>query len=230
MRRRLNEAVGGLSPVFWTLIAGMFVNRLASFVVTFLALYLVRERGLAPDAAGRIVALFGVGTLVAGPLGGTLADLVGRRTTMLLSFLLGALSVATLGFLRDPALLAVFTFLAAATSELYRPAMSAAIADVVPFEDRARAWGLTYWVMNIGWTFSLAIGGALAARSFTALFVVDAATTLVFAGVVARRVPETRPAGTEAHSPLAGLARVFVDGPFVVFLLLHLTALVVFVQ
>jgi MFS family permease len=230
MRRRLREAVGGLSPVFWTLIAGMFVNRLASFVATFLALYLVRERGFAPDAAGRIVALFGIGNLVAGPLGGTLADAIGRRATMLLSFGLGSVVVGTIGFLRDPALLALFTFLAAATNELYRPAMSAAIADVVPFEHRARAWGIAYWAMNLGWTFGLALGGAIAARSFTALFLADAATTLVFAVIVARRVPETRPSGTQVHSPLAGLARVFGDGTFVVFLLLNLVALVVFVQ
>jgi len=230
LRVRLRAALGGLSPVFWTLLAGMFVNRLASFVATFLALYLVRERGFAPDAAGRVVALFGVGLLVAGPLGGTLADAVGRRTTMLLSFVLGSLSVATIGFLRAPGLLAAFTFLAALTSELYRPAMAAAIADVVPPGDRARAWGLIYWAINLGWTFGLALGGLLAARSFTALFLADAATTLVFAAIVARRVPETRPAGTQTHSPLAGLARVFADGPFVVFLVLNLAALVVFVQ
>ncbi len=230
MRRRLREAVGGLSPVFWTLIAGMFVNRLASFVATFLALYLVRERGFEPNAAGRIVALFGVGVLVAGPVGGTLADAIGRRATMLLSFGLGSVSVGAIGFVRDPTALAALTFAASFTSELYRPAMSAAIADVVPFEHRARAWGLAYWAMNLGWTFGLALGGAIAARSFTALFLTDAATTLAFAAIVARRVPETRPRGTHVHSPLAGLARVFGDGTFVVFLLLNLVALVVFVQ
>ena len=43
-------------------------------------------------------------------------------------------------------------------------------------------------------------------------------------------MPETRPAGTQAHSPLAGLARVFRDGPFLVFLALALTALAIFLQ
>jgi MFS family permease len=229
-RDRLRPALGGLSPVFWTLLVGMFVNRLATFVATFLALYLVRERGFAADAAGRIVSLFGLGILVAGPLGGTLADAIGRRRTMLLSFGLGALSVGAIGFLRAPALLALFTFLSAATSELYRPAMSAAIADVVPIEHRTRAWGLAYWAMNLGWTFGLALGGLIAAQSFTALFVADAATSLAFAAIVARRVPETRPPGTHVHSPLAGLVRVFADGPFVVFLVLNLAVLVVFVQ
>lgn len=230
LRRRLRAALGGFPPVFWTLLAGMFVNRLGTFVGTFLALYLVRERGFMADAAGRVVSLFGVGILVAGPLGGTLADAIGRRSTMLLSFGLGAASVAAIGFLRHPALLALFAFLTAATSELYRPAMAAAIADLVPFEDRARAWGLVYWVTNLGWTFGLALGGVLAARSFAALFLVDVATTLVFAAVVARLVPETRPAGLRADPPLAGLVRVFGDRTFLVFLVLNLAALVVFVQ
>jgi MFS family permease len=230
LRDRLRAVAGGLSPVFWTLLAGMFVNRLASFVATFLALYLVRDRGFGADAAGRIVALFGVGILVAGPLGGTLADAIGRRRTMLLSFALGALSIGAIGFLRHPTLLGLFTFLAAATSELYRPAMNAAIADVVPTGDRARAWALTYWAANLGWTFGLALGGVIASRSFLALFLADAATTLVFGAIVLRRVPETRPPGTTVHSPVAGLARVFADGPFVSFLLLNLAALVVFVQ
>jgi MFS family permease len=214
---RLRAAVGGFPPVFWSLLAGMFVNRLASFVATFLALYLVRARGFSPATAGRVVALFGLGVLVAAPVGGVLADAIGRRRTMLLSFATGALAVGAIGFLRSAAALAAFTFLAAATSELYRPAMSAAIADVVPPRDLARAWGLAYWAMNLGWAFGLALGGFLAERSFTALFLADAATTLVFAVLVLRRVPETRPPGTHAHSPLAGLARVFRDGPFVVF-------------
>ncbi len=230
LRDRLRAALGGFPPVYWALLAGMFVNRLASFVATFLGLYLVRARGFTPGEAGPVVALFGLGVLVSAPVGGVLADAVGRRRTMLLSFATGALSVGALGFLRSPASLAVFTFLASATSELYRPAMNAAIADIVPPQDRARAWGLSYWAMNLGWVFGLALGGFLASRSYTALFLADAATTLVFAAIVLRRVPETRPPGTRARSPVAGLALVLRDGPFVAFLVLHLVGLTVFVQ
>jgi hypothetical protein len=227
---RLRGALSGLPPVYWALLAGMFVNRLASFVATFLGLYLVRARGFGEEQAAPVVALFGLGVLVGAPVGGVLADAVGRRATMLLSFATGALAVGALGFVSSPPALAALTFVAAATSELYRPAMNAAIADVVPPPDRARAWGLSYWAMNLGWVFGLALGGFLAARSYRALFLADAATTLAFAAIVLRRVPETRPPGTRAHSPLAGLGLVLRDRPFVVFLLLHLLALTVFVQ
>ena len=230
LRDRLHTAMGGLSPVFWTLLFGTFVNRLASFVGTFLALYLVRDRGFTPSEAGHVVALWGFGMLASGLVGGTLADAVGRRTTMLLSFGLGALTVGAIALVRQPALLAALTFLAGLTNEMYRPAMQAAVADVVPPADRTRAWGLIYWAVNLGWTFGLALGGLIATRSFTALFLADAGTTLLFAGIVARGVPETRPAEVHAHSPLAGLARVLSDGPFVVFLVLNLCVLVVFVQ
>ncbi|WP_242346297.1 MFS transporter [Anaeromyxobacter terrae] len=230
LRNRLSAALGGLPATFWTLFAGMLVNRLASFVAIFLALYLVRERGLSPGEAGRIVSLFGVGVLVAGPLGGTLADAIGRRATMLLSLGLGALAVGAIGFLRAPWLLGLFAFLAALTSELYRPAMNAAIADLVPPADRVRAYGLVYWAVNLGWSISLAFAGLVAERSFVLLFLADATTCLVFAAIVFLRVPETRPAGTHAHAPLAGLSIALRDGPLVVFLLLHLLGLVVFLQ
>jgi MFS family permease len=227
---RLRGALSGLPPAYWALLAGMFVNRLASFVATFLGLYLVRARGFSEVEAAPVVALFGVGVLLGAPVGGVLADAVGRRATMLLSFFTGAVAVGALGFVSSPPALAALTFVASATSELYRPAMNAAVADLVPPPDRARAWGLSYWAMNLGWVFGLALGGFLAARSYRALFLADSLTTLAFAAIVLRRVPETRPPGTRAHSPLEGLGLVLRDATFVPFLFLHLLALTVFVQ
>ncbi len=227
---RFHAAAGGLPRVFWTLWAGMLVNRLASFVITFLALYLVRERGFTADAAGRVVALYGVGLLLAGPLGGALADRVGRRITMMAGLALGGACVAALGFLRDPTALAGLAFCAALTGDLYRPAANAAIADVVPPADRARAFGLVYWAVNLGWAVSLSVAGFVAERSMLALFLADAFTSFAFATIVWRRVPETRPAHHAQTPALAGLVRVFSDGPYVTFLAIHLTVLVVFTQ
>jgi MFS family permease len=228
--QRLAAAVGGLPGVFWTMWWGLLVNRLASFVIAFLSLYLVRERGLGPAEAGRILAVYGVGFTIAGPLGGLLADRIGRRATMVGGLVLGACSVGALAFARAPALLALFAFLAAATGDMYRPAMSAAVADVVPPADRPRAYGLVYWAVNLALSIGLLIGGLVAERSYVALFLADAGTSLVAAAIVFVRVPETRPRGI-AHEPaLRGLLKVFADGPYLSFLLLHLAALTVFVQ
>ena len=209
---------------------GLIVNRLASFVIAFLSLYLVRDRGLAPAEAGRILALYGIGFTLAGPLGGLLADRIGRRTTMVAGLLCGAGSVGALAFARDPALLAVFTFLCAAAGDMYRPAMSAAVADVVPPADRPRAYGLVYWAVNLALSVGLVIGGLVAERSFVALFLADAGTSIAAAAIVFFRVPETRPTGLVHEPALRGLRKVVDDRPFLSFLVLHLAALSVFVQ
>lgn len=228
--RRLAAAVGGLPGVFWTMWWGLIVNRLASFVIAFLSLYLVRERGLGPAEAGRILALYGVGFTLAGPLGGLLADRIGRRATMVGGLVLGACSVGALAFARVPALLAFCAFIAAATGDLYRPAMSAAVADVVPPADRARAYGLVYWAVNLALSVGLVIGGLVAERSFVALFLADAGTSLAAAAIVFLRVPETRPRDVVHEPAFSGLVKVLADGPFVSFILLHLAALAVFTQ
>ncbi|HSB20172.1 MAG TPA: MFS transporter [Anaeromyxobacteraceae bacterium] len=230
LRASVKAAAGGLSSVFWTLWWGLLVNRMASFVVAFLALYLVRDRGFSAAAAGWVVSLYGIGVTVAGPLGGLLADRLGRRATMVGGLAAGALAVAALALARHPVLLSALAFSAAATGDLYRPAMAAAVADVVPPPDRTRAFGLVYWAVNLGLAFGLLVAGLFADRSLPGLFLADAGTTAVFATLVLLRVPETRPLGLLHEPALRGLARVFGDGPFAAFLALHLVALVIFSQ
>ena len=206
------------------------MNRLASFVVAFLSIYLVRDRGFLPAKAGRVLALYGLGMTIAGPLGGLLADRIGRRATMLAGLVLGAAAVGALVFARDPVLLALFAFLAAAAGELYRPAMSAAVADLVPPADRPRAYGLVYWATNLALSVGLVLGGLVAERSMRALFLADAGTSIAAAAVIFLRVPETRPQGLVHEPAVRGLAKVFGDGPYLSFLVLHLAALAVFIQ
>lgn len=229
LRGRIRAATGDLPGAFWALWWGFLVNRAATFVAAFLAIYLVRERGFEVEAAGRVVALYGLGTALAAPVGGALADRYGRRATMVGGLLGGALTIVALALARAPALLAVLAFLAA-TCNLYAPAANAAVVDVVPPPERSRAWGLVYWAVNMGMSVGLLLGGLFADRNLPALFVADAATTAAFGVIVLRFVPETRPAGLVPGPALAGLGRAFRDGPFATFLLLHLGALLVFTQ
>lgn len=230
VRQKLDATFGGLPRVFWTLWWGLVVNRMATFVAPLLAVYLVRDRGLAPDAAGRVVALYGLGMIVAGPLGGLLADRLGRRPTLVAGLASAALAVGGLAVATAPAALAALAFAASAGGEIYRPAVNAAIADLVPGPERARAWGLVYWGVNLGMAVGLLLAGLVATRSLTALFLADAATSLAFGAVIALRVPETRPAIVVHEPALAGLVRVFRDGPYAVFLVLYLLSLAVFIQ
>lgn len=206
----LKEAVSGLPPTFWYVWGGTLVNRLGSFVVPFLALYLTDQRNLSTAEAGAIVSLFGLGALIAAPVGGWLADRIGRKPTLLLGLVLASFCMLALGFSRTPALIAVSTFFLGLTSELYRPAVSAVVADVVPPEGRLKAYAALYWAANLGFSVAPVIAGFMAKRSYQALFIADAATTLLYAAVVLWKVPETRP--QERQPPVAGTAQLLTFG------------------
>jgi len=209
----------GLPRIYWILWAGALINRLGGFVLPLLALYLTGERGIAVEQVGFIIALWGGGSLIGGTLGGFLADRIGRRRTLILVLVLGALAMLHLAFARAPLHIAFAALLLGLFGETYRPAMHAAVADVVPPEGRAHAYGMLYWAANIGFAFGSAAGGAMAKHGWWLLFFGDAATTLLFALVVWLRIPETRPEHP-VHEKRPPLWAPLANRPFVVFVLL----------
>src|SRR3954467_4773934 len=59
----------GLPRAFWILCGGALINRLGSFVVPFLAIYLTTVRQVGVEAAGFTVALHGMGSFAVPPAG-----------------------------------------------------------------------------------------------------------------------------------------------------------------
>jgi MFS family permease len=235
MRDGLRAATGGLPRPFWFMWAGVLITRCGSFVLPFLALYLSQGLGLPLPRAGLVLALYGAGGAVAGPLGGYLADHVGRRATMVTALALGGTGMIALGFAHRLEVLAPAVFLLALVTEMYRPAMQAAVADLAGPRDRVRAFGLLYWVINVGFAIGLTLGGLVAAKSFFWLFVGDGVTTMLFAVLIAIGVPETRPpqtttTGAARPHALAGFLEPYRDGRFVFFLLLSFLIALVFMQ
>src|SRR3954454_19656440 len=108
----------GLPRAFWILCGGALINRLGSFVVPFLAIYLTTVRGIGVERAGFTVALHGMGSFAASPLGGVLADRIGRRRTMLVALVSGAAAMVHLGVARAPAHIALAAFILGLAGDL----------------------------------------------------------------------------------------------------------------
>jgi MFS family permease len=235
LRDGLRSATAGLPRSFWIICAGIFVNRIGGFVLPFLALYLTQALHLSLARAGLVIALYGAGGAAAGPVGGYLADHVGRRFTMVTALGLGGVGMIALGMTRQLPVLAPMIFLVALVSEMYRPAMQAAVADLVDPADRLRAFGLVYWVINVGFAIGLTLGGLIAARSFLWLFIGDGITTLMFGLLILTGVPETHPhlsvggAKRPAHAR-SGFFAPYRDLHFVLFLVLSFFIALVFMQ
>jgi MFS family permease len=195
---------------FWHLMVGTFVNRIGFVVVPFLALYLAGPRHLTPTTVGVVLACFGAGSFVSQIVGGYLADRFGRRTTLMVGMVGTAACFILLASVRHLALIAVAATLTGLLLDVYRPAMSAAVADLVPGHARPRAYALIYWAINLGVAVAGILGGLLADRSYWLLFIVDAVTCLGFAVIIAHAVPETRPKPTPGES--GSYARALRDG------------------
>jgi MFS family permease len=205
-----SRTTADLPRPFWHLMAATFVNRIGYVVEPFLALYLAGPRQLTPTTIGVVLACFGAGSFVSQILGGYLTDRIGRRTTLVTGMVGTAVCFMVLASVRDLVLIAVTVTFTGLLIDIYRPALSAAVADLVPAHARARAYALIYWAVNLGVATAGILGGLLADRSYWLLFVADAATCLGFAVIIARAVPETRPAHTGGAS--GGYARVLTDG------------------
>ncbi|MGA2112521.1 MAG: MFS transporter [Anaerolineales bacterium] len=183
----------GLPHTFWLLWIGTFINRLGGFVVPFLTLYLTSQRGLSIGQAALVVSLFGAGSFSAALVGGELADRLGRRPVMLISFLIAPVNMILLGLARPLTVIGPLTLLQGFFTDLYRPAVNAMVADLVPAEGRPRAYGYIYWAINLGFAFAPAIAGLMARWNYFLLFLGDALTTFVFGMIVLWGVRETRP-------------------------------------
>jgi len=185
----LRQGIRSLPRPVWILCAGSFVNRFGSFVAVFLVLYL-REEGYSIAEAGLVVSCYGAGNVLAAGAGGWLADRLGRRNTIVLSMFSAAATLILLSQAQALALIVVLTTLAGLTSEMYRPASSALLADLVPPGQRVPAFALNRLAINAGFAAGPATAGFLADRSFTYLFVGDALTSAVFGLIALVALPE----------------------------------------
>ncbi|MER6122773.1 MFS transporter [Streptomyces sp. NPDC001795] len=215
LRRAARETVSGLPREFWWLWTSTLVNRLGAFVATFMALYLTLDRGYSASYAGLVASLHGLGGVISSLGSGVMTDRLGRRPTLLIAQSSTAVSVAVLGFMRDPVAIAAVAFLVGMASNASRPAVQAMMADIVRPEDRVRAFSLNYWAINLGFAVSSMAAGFIAEFSYLAGFLIEAGMTMVCAVVVFAKLPESRPARTSKEAAEdVGLGTVLRDGRF----------------
>ncbi len=192
------------------LIAGTFVNKAGTYIVPYLTIVLMRDFHLAPLQAGLAVAAYGCGSLVSVFVGGQTADRLGRRSTMLLSLFGSGVLALCLGFAPN---LQAFVFLLLGfgfLADLFQPAASAIVTDLVPPEQRKLGFAGLRLAINLGFSSGLVVGGFLVDWGWRFLFWGDGLSTLAYGLVILFFIAETRPVqaeGEAAKSP-------FGDRPF----------------
>ena len=231
LRQRFGRS--DLPASYWYLWLGTIVNRLGGFAAPFFMLYLTSRLGMAASAAALLVSVLGAGSFVAQLSGGELADRLGRRPVMMLSFFVAPLAMLVLGLTHDIALLVVAMFALGFFTDLSRPAINAAIVDLVPDEHRSRAFGYIYWAINLGAALAPVLAGLLANFDYFLLFAGDALTTAIFGVIVLLKVPETQAAeiALEARAPTrARVGQALRDPILLFFVVLSLLVGMIYAQ
>lgn len=229
--QRYFDAYRGLPRDVWLLALVLFVNRCGSMVLCFLTLYLTSQIHLSEMSAGRMLAIYGLGSVGGAYLGGRLTEHFGAfRVQTVCMFIAVPLLLLIPLWSSWPAIgLSLLTL--ALFSEAVRPANATAIARITTPEIRPRAFALQRLAGNLGFSFGPAIGGVVAKIDYRLLFVVDAATTFAAAGILLavfrmRRVENPNSPPPSAPSNVSPLK----DRQFVTLLVLVFVTFVMFMQ
>lgn len=181
-----------LPPVVQLLVAGTFVNKLGAFIIPYLTLVLRREFSLDPSQVGFLLAAYGAGSLISIIAGGTLTDRLGRRLTLLVSLFGSGVVALALGCAPSIRVFAPLLVLFGFVADLYRPAASSIIGDLLPSVHRATGFAALRMAVNLGFAVGMTLGGLIADWHWRILFFGDGVTTLLFGLVVYLYIPETR--------------------------------------
>lgn len=179
-----------LPRAFWVKWFGTLLNRFGTFVMPFFALYVTR-RGFSPQQAGWALGVVGAGSLCAAILGGWLADRLGRRETMALSLIGSAISLLLLGTATSLPALLLCCFAYGLLTDAMGPASHAMVADLVPPEHRLAAYSADRLAINLGFALGPIVAGLLLEKSFWALFVADALTSIAYGAIALFWLPRT---------------------------------------
>jgi MFS family permease len=212
------------APV-WLLQAGGLANMFGNgVVVPFLVIYLHNVRGIPLGLAGTIAATNGLAALVSGPIAGALADRIGARTTLVAALLVMTCAFALFPLITQAWHAFLLNAFAGFGSGAFWPSQGTLLSALSPAERRPAAFAQQRVTMNLGIGLGGLVGGLIAntsdPSSFTLLFLVDAATFLVFA-LILTRVPSPAREDTPHPQERHGYAAVLRDRPFRSFVLLN---------
>ena len=196
------EAFRGLPRKAWLLALIVLINRSGTMVLFFMTLYLTSQHDFSVADAGKMISVYGIGSMIGAFLGGWLTDRIGSMRVQALSLFSGGMGFIGLAYVHSPAAIAVMLFILAIFSESLRPANAAAFAEVCPPDIRARGFALNRLAINVGVAIGPAIGGFLALVSYSYLFWADG-ITCILAGFLLLTIFGFQASAHESEAPIS---------------------------
>ncbi|UGS28479.1 MFS transporter [Microbacterium resistens] len=181
----------------------------------FTIIYLHEVRGFDLGLSGALMSVIAVtGLVVTGP-GGTLIDRYGARRVLLVGLVAMIAGCALLAFATHPVAAALALVLIGVNFGVSWPGFNALIASIVDGEVRQQYFGVNFALVNLGIGVGGIVGGFFVdvqrPETFTAIFLVDAATSLIPMALLLGPLRHVRTAhGPEGEgaAPVEGYRRI----------------------
>lgn len=222
---------------FWTLMAASFIDRLGgALLFPFFALYITYRFNVSMTQVGALFAIFSVTGIIGSFIGGAMTDRFGRRAMILYGLIVSATSTLIMGVISDLRIFYIVAMFVGLLSDAGGPAQQAMVADLLPKEKLAEGYGIWRVFANLAVTFGPLIGGFIASRSYLALFITDAVTSLIMAGIVLAVIPETKPSAPEGEEEenfvqtMRGYSQVLRDAIYTTFIFICIFVFTVYIQ
>jgi predicted MFS family arabinose efflux permease len=208
----------------WILQAGGLANMFGNGVIgPFLIIYLHNVRGISLGVAGLIVAANAAAALCSGFIGGALSDRLGPRTVLSGALVVMAVGFALFPLIRTPLQAFVLNALVGAGSGAFWPSQSTLLISLTPQARRHSAFAQQRMTMNLGIALGGLVAGAIARTdkpgTFTLLFLLNAATFLVFVAVL--RLVKVPSRHDTHHEEPGRYADVLRNGTFLSYVFLN---------
>ncbi len=228
MFTRWRTQISGYPSQFWLMFWGMLMSTVgASMIWPFLMIYV---SGRLERPLGQIASLMTLNSLMglgAAFLAGPLTDRLGRKWVMVVSLVANGLVYLLLGRAEMLWHFALLMSLWGFFGPMYRVGGDAMLADLVAPSRRADAYALLRMSNNVGVAVGPAVGGFLAATSYSIAFAMAAAGLSGYGLLLAFFARETLPrqAQEQPHEPpWLAYRQVLQDGRFLRFVGLFVTA------
>lgn len=185
--------------------ASVFLSQIGTGAFgSLFALLLEETLRVGPGYVGAMWSLFGLSLFLLMPVGGTLADRVGRKRNLIAGKLAWGVIVIGLALAPSPLVPPALLLLAGAASAVAGPALGAIQYEVAPSEYEGTLLGLYSSLAAAGMAIGPVLGGAVADRfGVVAVFVAMGVLWICDTATIAFGVEETRSVPDEPESTRA---------------------------
>jgi MFS family permease len=226
MINRIRDTIAEYPSQFWLMGVGLFISSAGSSMIwPFLMIYVSEKLLMSLSTVSTLITINAVMGLFASFIAGSVSDKLGRKLVMIISLALNGLGYLFMGQATTYLGFAILMVLMGASNPLYQVGSDAMLADMIVPEKRTNAFAIIRMINNAGVAVGPALGGFVAARSYSYAFLGAAIGMITYSLLLIFRARETLHRAYDSRREpqaenLGGYDRVFRDRPYVIFALL----------